>query len=151
MCAAKSQYLDDIFINGAFMDDELKVSYLLPDGTPIYTRNPELENEFDDKATWNEQDLETLRFWLEGFTELVEKFRAELDRQEAGQPKYRRLLKQFNPAHDAWMSLRSELFRRVCFCNKGKLNLPEIDYINQPELARQEEINTNQYLERKER
>jgi hypothetical protein len=160
----KSQYLEDFCSdhevalefhlrrNGSLkVTEERKIAYQLPNGTPVFTDNPELENQFDTSATWTDEDDAEIKAWMENFEMLFDELKSAFNKLEVGQPKYFRLTKELKRAHGAWNDLRNDILGRVCFCRREKLNLTEIDYSGDQERVRQEEVETNQYIERREK
>lgn len=134
--------------NGKIMEDDLKVAYTLPDGIPVKTNNPELENLYDTDATLTEEDSEELRIRFEDFEVYYDELRRAFNGLEVGEKKYLKLTKQLRKAQSTWNDLRSEIVRRTHFCNRERLDLPEIDYTDE-QWTRREELSTNEYIERK--
>jgi hypothetical protein len=76
-------------------------------------------------------------------------FRIAFNKQEEGEKKFRRLIKELNEVRDYHKIFRDEVVMRTCFCNKSKLDLPES--LDDPQARKREDDETNQYLERRER
>jgi hypothetical protein len=137
----------------AFMEEErdhqLAIAYHLANGTPVFTDNPELENQFDKDATWEEEDFTEISAWLDELQDKLDIFRKAFNKQDVGKPKYRHLVKEVNEVRDYYKLLRNEVITRTCFCSREKLNWPEVNYDN-PEWTRREEVATNRDLSNKE-
>lgn len=132
----------------------LKVAYHSPDGEPVYTDNDEVVKHYNvnQAAKWGEKDFEFINKEFDLLQDALDRFRAQFNKLNIGDKMYLSLSKERREFEQEFEFFKRNWIWKTHFCKSGE-RMPDLDEIDPSDLQRirAEELETNAYLERREK